>query len=118
MDDATTVSLYSQVKDLARQFAGKYEEGIATEIQIALEDEEEIQDFLQSWNQEGYFVISIFMKYFDHQVANTLFLRLVRFIEYGDATLYARDREENASHYILASLSKSGLRFFCMVHFS
>ncbi len=76
MDDETTASLYSQMKDLAKQFAGKYEIGIAVEIQAALEDVEEIQEFQKSWDQEGYFVISVFLKHFDYRVARTLFLRL------------------------------------------
>ena len=46
------------------------------------------------------------------------FLDLVCFLEYGDATLYTREIEEDVVHYLLASLTKDGLRFACKVNFS
>ena len=117
MDDEITASLYSQVKDLTKQFAGKYEVGIAVEIQAALEETEEIQEFHKYWDQDGYFVIPIFLKHFDYQIASTIFSRLVHFIEYKDLTLYIQERRENAVHCILASSEPGGLRFACKVDF-
>jgi hypothetical protein len=118
MDDEATASLYLQMKDLAKRFVGKYEIGIAVEIRAFLAGKEDIQEFYESLDEDGYYFIDIYLKHFDIQDVTPTFLDLVCFLEYGDATLYTREIEEDVVHYLLASLTKDGLRFACKVNFS
>jgi hypothetical protein len=106
------------VKDLAKQFAGKYEIGIAVEIKAILEEREDIQEFHEYWGEDGYYVIDIYLKQFNDQNVKHAFADFVCSLEYRDTTLYTREREEGVVHYIFASLAKSGLRFACKVNFS
>ncbi len=63
MDDETTASLYLQMKDLAKRFVGKYEIGIAVEIRAFLEGKEDIQEFYESLDEDGYYFIDIYLKH-------------------------------------------------------
>jgi len=118
MNEKASPLLYAQIKELINQCTGKYEPGIMLEIQDLLRGREDIQAFTVSWDRGGFYHVVIVLKEYSPVHAKKVFTTLVTFIEYEDTTLYVREKKDDTIHFLLASLTKSGLHFACQIDFS
>ncbi|AQY51475.1 hypothetical protein PWEIH_14856 [Listeria weihenstephanensis FSL R9-0317] len=92
------------VLELAKNINHEYETGIWSEINSFFGYREDVAGFDLVFNRDGdFFQLDVRMKSFSHHSADDLFLALVRFIEYKEATFYVQERTENMTIFLMLS---------------
>jgi hypothetical protein len=98
-----------QLLKMAQSVNCEYEPGIRSEIDSFIEyQNEKISDFILNFNKsDKCFCLKILMTDYEDEKIQTIFQKLVEFIEYKSATFYIREENDYSIEYFLLSSSKA-----------
>lgn len=107
----------NQLLELAQSINHEYELGIWSEINAFMGyNNKKISDFILSFSElEQCFFLKILMV--DYKDASSIFLKLVEFIEYKNATFYIREKSDHGIEYFVLSSMNSKKGFLLRVEF-